>query len=499
MDTEVIDAQDDRALDEPGGAEPVPPSDREDGPRPARDWRHPSIESAILWLLVAVALRIGLSPLSDNSFLTHLATGRLILDGRSIPTTDPYSFTAHGHHWTVQSWGASVIYAVNERTLGLLGIRLVDAVCTVTLVLILWRLSKVGTSLVARLLVSGLVVAMGTGLWVERPLLFGAVFLAIVLLVADGGLDPRWLVPVMWVWVNTHGSFPFGPGLLVLLVVGRWLDDRTKPVLELRALGWAVAGTLIGAVGPLGPKLLLFPLELLSNREAFEGIAEWEPPHWQRGVERFFAVQLAITLVAVLVRDRRWRQILPVVVFGAAAISGTRNILQASIVLTPILATALRGMGTIDGTLRPRLARPVVIAMAVLAILVGVIGIAGPNTALAPYPEKASQWMRHRGLLGVDDRVVTQDFVGNFLEFRYGPDQVRTYIDDRVDMYPLPVIRAYTKLLDPGSDYQAILTDARATSVLWESNTPAGRWLRKSSRWDVVYRDDKWLVAVPVR
>ena len=470
---------------------------QQEAARPARDWRHPSIESAVLWLLVVVGLRIGLSPLKDNSFLTHLATGRLILDDGAIPRHDPYSFTAHGHAWTVQSWGASVIYGALDRTVGLVGIRVLDAALIVALVLLLWRLSRVGTSLVARLLVSGLIVSMGTGLWVERPLLFGAVFLAIVLVVAEGELDPRWLVPAMWLWVNIHGSFPFGVGLLVLLVAGRWLDDRRRPEVELRALLWAVIGTLVGAIGPLGPKLLLFPLDLLSNREAFKGVAEWEPPHWHRGVERFFALQLALTVVLVLTRNRKWRAILPMVVFGAAALASTRNILQASIVLTPILATSLRGLGSIDGTRRPRLIRPVVGALVVLAVLVGVMGIAGKDTALAPYPQEAATYLRAHGMLDRGDRVVSRDYVGNYLEYRYGPDRVRTYIDDRVDMYPLPVIRDYTALLRPGRDYQAVLDRARATAVLWDRDTDFGRWLVHAKGWKVVYSDEKWLVAVP--
>ncbi|MCU1497670.1 MAG: hypothetical protein JWM47_1623 [Acidimicrobiales bacterium] len=462
-----------------------------------RSWRRPSIEAAALWLFVAIGLRIGLSPLGDNSFMTHISTGRLILDDRRVPGSDPYSFTAHGEPWTVQSWGASVIYALNERTIGLVGIRLVDAVCCVALVLLLWRLSKAGTGLVPRLLAMGLVVSMATGLWVERPLLFGAVFLAIVVVAAEGSLDPRWLVPVMWLWVNIHGSFPFGVGILVLLVAGRWLDERVRPQVELRALGWAVVGTLLGAIGPIGPKILLFPLDLLANREAFEGIAEWEPPHWERGVERFFAVQLAVTILVVLLRDRRWRSILPTVVFGLAAISSTRNILQASIVLTPILAASLHGLGRIDGTRRPRMVRPVVIAIAVLALLVGLQGLTGPDEALSAYPEKPTEWMRRQHLLDRDDRVVTRDYVGNYLEYAYGPDEVQVYMDDRVDMYPLRWIQDYSKLLDDGAPYQQVLDRARATAVLWDRDTPFGRWLEKSDDWKVVRRDKTWLVAVP--
>lgn len=476
--------------DEPGGAAPA-----------AAGWRRPSIEGVLLLILVLVGVRIGLSPLQDNSFLTHLATGRIILDTGSIPSTDPYSFTAHGHAWTVQSWGASVIYAGAERTVGLVGIRIINAAAAVALVLVLWRLTKPARTLVPRMLVAGIIVCMGTGLWVERPLLFGALGLALVMLAAEDGLDPRWLVPIMWLWVNIHGSFPFGPGVLVLLVVGRWIDDRARPTVELRALAWATVGTALGAIGPLGPKLLVFPLQLLSKRDAFEGVAEWEPPSWHRGVELFFAAQLILLVVAIVVRHRRWRAILPTVVFGLAAVSSTRNILQASIVFTPLLAAGLAGLGSLDGTRRPRLLRPVFLATALLVVLATVIGLAGPDTAMAPYPEDAARYMRQHGELDLGDRVVTHDYVGNWLEYQYGPERVRTYFDDRVDMYPIEVIQQYTTLNKKrGGDtreYAEILRDIDATAVLWTRNSDLGRYVSRSDRWQVVFRDEKWVVAVP--
>jgi hypothetical protein len=469
------------------------------GSSPRWDWRHPSIESVVVLLFLVVAVRIGLSPLHDNSFLTHLSTGRWILKTGSVPSHDIYSWTAHGRAWTVQSWGASVVYASLDKVLGLVGIRLLDAAFTVSLVLLMWRLTRPAKGFLARAVPVGIATCMGTALWVERPLLFGAVALALVLLAADDGLDPRWLVPVMWIWVNTHGSFPFGVGVLVLLAAGRWLDERSRPVVELRALGWATLGTVLGAVNPVGPKMLIFPLELLQKREAFARVAEWQPPHFHRGVELFFAGQLVVALLLVVFRHRKWRAILPLVVFGAMALMSTRNILQASIVLTPIIALAAAGLGSIDGTRRPRLIRPVAIAVALLVVFATVAGVAGPDTDLHSYPGKSASWMRSHGLLERNSRVVARDWVGNFLPAAFGgPDHVRVFIDDRVDMYPLPVIHAFTTLLDPdASKYQPILSKYRATAVLWERDTDFGRWLAHDRRWRVVHHDKTWLVAVP--
>jgi hypothetical protein len=483
-----------------GDADPAGAGERgSDAPSDAqRDWRRPSVQGVILLLLLLVAVRVGLQPLHDNSFLTHLSTGRLIFARHSVPGTDPYSWTAHGHLWTVQSWGASVIYAGLEKSfLGLTGIRIFDAFLTVSLVLVLWRLTRPAKGLLARIIPMGIVVCMGTGLWVERPLLIGALALALVMLAAEGGLDPRWLVPVMWIWVNTHGSFPFGVGLLVLLVIGRWIDERTRPVVELRALGWATVGTLVGAINPIGPKMLLFPIELLSNREAFKHVAEWEPPHFHRGVELFFAFQLVAVLALLLTRHRKARAILPVVVFGAMALMSTRNILQASIVLTPILAIAASGLGQIDGRNRPRLLRPVALAVALLLGLVTLSGVLiERDTALGAYPESAATYMRSHHLLGADSRVISTDYAGNWLEYRYHA-KVPVFIDDRVDMFPLRVIRDYMVLLD-GGHYQRVLDRYHPTVVLWHAKSQFGKWLLKSPRWHVVHRDKTWLVAVPV-
>lgn len=314
----------------------------------------PSLDGVVLMLLLFVAVRIGLSPIQDNSFLTHLATGRLIFERGYVPTTDPYSWTAHGHPWTVQSWGASVIYAAVEKLAGFNGLRLLTTALVGSLMVLLWKLTDSAKGLVGRLLAGLLVVALGSGMWTERPFLFGAIGLALVIFAADDRLDPRWMVPVMWVWVNTHGSFPFAPVLLVLLAAGRWLDERRPPVVELRALGWTVGGTLLGALNPLGFKILVFPLEMLERREAFRYVKEWQRIGTSAGVDRVFIAMLVITTVLVVLRARSWRNLLPLAVFGAAAVVSARNILQASIVLTPLLAQGLSDLGRIDGRRRPR-------------------------------------------------------------------------------------------------------------------------------------------------
>ncbi|MBK6856646.1 MAG: hypothetical protein IPG97_08900 [Microthrixaceae bacterium] len=458
---------------------------------------NPSLDGVVFMLLLFVAVRIGLSPIQDNSFLTHLATGRLIFERGSVPTVDPYSWTAFGEPWTVQSWGASVIYAAVEKIAGFNGLRLLTAMLVGILLALLWKLTDAASGLVGRLLAGLLVVALGTGMWTERPFLFGAIGLALVLLAANDRLDPRWLVPVMWVWVNTHGSFPFAPVLLVLLAFGRWLDVREEPRVELRALLWVVVGTLAGGVNPIGPRILVFPVQMLERREAFQYVKEWQRIGVTAGVDRVFIAMLILTAVLVVIRARSWRNVLPLLVFGAAAVVSARNILQASIVLTPLLAQGLSGLGRIDGAKRPAVAAPALHAMAVALVVVGIIELRAQPTAFEPYPQEALAWMDANGYLGTEARVISRDVVGNYMEFAYGPDEARVFIDDRVDMFPIEVVRWYVGLIDVNGNYQQILEESRPTAVLWDSDSRFGEWLAESPDWQIAFEDETWVVALP--
>ena len=132
-------------------------------------------------------LSLGLQPLGDNSFLTHLATGRLIVED-GIPRTDPYSWTAPGTEWVVQSWLASWIYGLVDDWWGSDGLRLLVGLLMGALAAMVWALTRPARSLIARIGVAALVVGVGVGAWSERPLLFGLVCLAVVLLAPAGYL-----------------------------------------------------------------------------------------------------------------------------------------------------------------------------------------------------------------------------------------------------------------------------------------------------------------------
>ncbi len=457
--------------------------------------RVPSLSVLVGGVVALIGLLIGLGPLDDNSYLTHLATGRIIWDTHHIPLHDPYSFTAAGHPWVVQSWLASVIYGAADEAWGAPGVLMVVAAASTVLAALVWTLARPAHSLLSRLLIVGPLLLIGAdGGWVERPLLFGLLALCVVLLAAEGRLDPRWLLPTMWFWVNVHGSFPLGLVAVALLAIGRRLDHQA-PTTETRALKWAALGTLLGAVNPLGPRLLVFPIELLRRQDILSNVVEWQAPKFESLGQRAFLLLLLLAVVA-LVRRPSWRAALPLVVFTAASLLGARNVVIASIVFVPGLARGLAGLGTVTGDERRPIFRTMAAALALVGVLAAVVAAGGPVYDLKSYPVSAVTWAEREGLLAPGARLVSQDYVGNYLEARHGTG-VKVFMDDRFDMFPETVVNDFITLNGGAPGWQEVLDRNQATAVLWAVDKPLGQLLAVSPQWRVVYSDEKFLIAEP--
>lgn len=470
-----------------GGHAPTGPGGRHRSGR-----RAPSAAAVTGGAFVVAALVVGLRPLSDNSFLTHLATGRLLLDG-GVPTTDPYTFTTAGEPWVVQSWLASLVYGVVESVLGTPALVVLHGGLCAAVTALAWRLSRPAGTLVARALLAALLVGMGSSAWLERPFLMGIVLLGVVLLAADGGLRARWLLPAGWVWVNVHGSFPLGVLALVLLAAGRRLDGE-RPVTELGALRWLVAGVLLGAVNPLGPRLLVFPVELLGRSDVLRHIEEWQPPTFEYTWQWLFLGLVAVTGLAVL-RRRSWRSALPAVVFTAMALLSARNLAVAAVVLVPAAAAGLRvGGRTGDG--RSGATTLAAWGLAAVALVATVTTLGRPGLSFDRYPVAALEWAGDRGLLDAGTRLVAPDRVGNYREVTEGA-HAAVFVDDRYDLFARPLVDDYVTLVVAGEGWEDVLARWDAGAVLWSRSMPLADAIDGSAAWRVVWDDGRWLVALP--
>ena len=468
-----------------------------------RRLRAPRLESLFVAVLVLFGFRLGVRPIADNSMFTHLRTGVDMVAGEGIPRVDPYSYTAAGRHWVVQSWLPEWTYGWAHRLGdGFELVVLEQALLCALLALLIARLARAGSPL--RTAVAGAVaIGIGAPFWSPRPLLFGLVCMALVVTVVERRRSPWLLVPLVWLWVQSHGSFPLGLAWLGARAVGEWLDWRARPHDTLRYVGWFVAGLGASVISPLGARLLLFPLTVGEKREAFMTIAEWKSPNFQSSAGRFSLLFLALALV-LLVRFRvSWRDLVPVVGFLVASLLALRNLPVAAIVVAPVLGRALRRPEGYTGrplsTAGPpapanaRLHRALMATILALFVLFGASAFTTPPLRLRAYPVRAATYLDDQGLLAGPHRLAQQDFVGNYLTLRFGRT-ARVFVDDRVDMYPATVSEDYRELLGGTPESLGVLDRRGVDVVLWDRQLALATVLQVSGRWVQVLRYDDWVV-----
>src|ERR687885_3036980 len=71
-----------------------------------------------LFILCAALFAMATREISDPDFWWHLRTGQFIVETRTIPHTDIYSFTNNGREWVTHEWLSEVLIYLLYRAGG---------------------------------------------------------------------------------------------------------------------------------------------------------------------------------------------------------------------------------------------------------------------------------------------------------------------------------------------------------------------------------------------
>jgi len=475
-------------------------SDARDVPR----WRPPGLDFLFTAVFAVFGFSVGIERLSDNSFFTHLLTGRYILD-HGIPHHDSYSFTAPGTKFVAQSWLAELLYGVLDRTFGPFGIRLLGALTGAAITVLAFRLAlrlareRMRAALISVAALSGLYV-----LWSERPLLLGLLFFMILLWIVE--VPDCWVarrpyvsMPVVfWLWANVHGTFALGFLYLGLHLLGRWLDgakpwqDRERTLL----IGGAIAGAAT-FVNPYGPDLVLFPIHLLQRGDILRHIIEWASPNFHNRMGQALLLWIAVYIVVAARGRNRFssRDVVVTVPFVALALWALRNVAIAPLVCLPAVARAIavdseRAARTKAEERRGPIGVAFAVVLAVIALAVFVRAHAEPDFVTATYPVKAMNAAERDGLIG--RRLLVDDGDAAYAELGWAPQQ-KVFIDDRYDMFPEKVIYDFFDLSSGQHDWAKILVHYDVEVIVWPRREPLTQLIEKSDDWTLIHRDPGWV------
>jgi hypothetical protein len=456
----------------------------------------PSLEGLTAGAFGLFGLVFGSRPIADNSAFTHIRTGIDMVAGHGIPRTDPYSFTARGAEWVVQSWFMSFVYGAAHRVADFEGVVVVNAVLSGALAFVVLRLVRTGSAIQTAAAGAAAIFA-GIIYWSPRPLLMGLLCMALFLLVVTKQHSAWWLLPVMWVWGNSHGTYPLAFVWLGLHAGGAVIDrrsiDAAVPFVRYAAVG--VAGVLLAAVNPLGPKLLLFPLQVTEQPEIFRSILEWRSPDFGRPGGLITLLAIAGCLGVLVRMQTPWRHAIPVLAFLVAGLFAQRNLPVAAVVFAPALGAALRRpQHDREEPAPPGFHWAAAAALAAVAVVAIVTTLGREPLRVVRYPAAAVAALEEQGIIDGDQRMVHEDKVGAYLILERGRD-ANIFVDDRAGLYEPEVIRDLLDL-QKGERVLEILDDQRAEAVLWERDSPVHAAVAADRGWRRVYRDDHWVAFV---
>ncbi|MFB4312819.1 hypothetical protein [Actinomadura sp. 21ATH] len=474
-----------RERSRPDGREDAPAGRSETGGRP----RSARVRTALVW--AALGWIIGIERLDDNSFLTHLRTGRWILE-HGVPHADIYSYTVPGTTWIAQSWLVEVVYAAIAELAGPTGIRVLGGCFGAACAYLACRLAdRAGGGRTVALLLPALFVS--SLYWVERPLFVGILALLALLWIVEvpdsaAGRWPLATIPsLMFLWANSHGTFALGFGYLALHLLGRWADGavpwRDRELRLLQASGLALLACLIN---PYGARLVLFPLDLLARGDALRHVSEWKSPNFHTMTGIAFAVWIAVFVVVIaLARTRPSRRdVLVSVPFLLLGLWAMRNAAIAPLVALPVLARLLPGAR--PAVPRPRADMVIVVVVLVFMALLTRAGLSDPPFDLRHYPVAAMRAVEQQGLLG--RRLFTQHAWSAYVIHAYWPRQ-RVFMDDRFDMYPVAFTENYMKVRDGDARWRPTFERYGVDVVVWRTGAALTEIVSREPGWRVVHRD----------
>ncbi len=454
----------------------------------------------------------ALRPAGDPDLWWHLQTGKQIIETGTIPHADLYSSTMIGKEWIAHEWlTESILYLIYEK-LGMIPlISLFSAVITAAFYFAFLRAGEA-----SRPYIAGFVVFIGAvasaPLWGIRPQMISLLLTSIFLFLLDNYEKDRkvkWLIAmplIMVLWVNLHGGFIIGIGIIGIYLAGNLLTllAGTKKGEVKRKESWSPSFSLFGTVilctlaaliNPNSYKILIYPFQTISDPAMQELIVEWFSPDFHNLIWLPFGL-LVLSLIGFGSAGKKsvsLTRILLVVVATFAAFRSVRHIPLFAIASAPILADLIAT--SIKVNAGKEAGKPLFRWLNTVLILAVFVG-AGVVLSRLPqeqskkefetFPAGAVTWLLENRPAG---RLFNSYTWGGYLIWKLYPDYP-VYIDGRADVYGAEFFSHFASIYSAEDGWEQALDATGADLVLVEDDCRLARELTQSSQWQVVYQDD---------
>lgn len=409
---------------------------------------HPALLATALVAAACIALAVTIR-IYDTDFWHHLVAGREIWKTHSVPQQQIWAWSTYG----TPDMNASPLFRVFVWPFwsigGLTGLFAWRWLTTLAAFGILWaaarRMGARGFSPLLVIVVCALVYRQRSQI---RPETLAAVLMALQVWILEtrrsGGPDRTgWLVPIAWVWANSHISYYLGFVMIGVHLLDSLLprasaplsrDPRIGPVPKLVAV--TIAAALVSFLNPFGWRALWLPFQFiffLRGEPIYRTIGELQPVMWSNNARNGLPVLVVLWPLLLLWRARRFGidrvETALCAMFTIAMLNTQRLTGVYSLLCAPYLARDLDAW--IASRPWPAWTRPAAVRAGITAVLCAGIaawefarvelpmGIALDDTR---YPIRAADVIREWGIRG---RGYNDSYLGGYLAWRFFPEKER--------------------------------------------------------------------------
>lgn len=453
----------------------------------------------------------GQAVLVDPDTYLHVAVGRWILLHHAVPHVGIFSETMPTAPWVADEWLSEAILGLLYSLWGWNGLVLATAASFAAALGILTRYLLNRLEPVHALIGTASAAGMMLPHLLSRP----HIFTLPILVVWFGTLvdarerdraPPLWLLPLMTLWANLHGSFMFGLVFIGIfageaLVFARGHDARLTVLKQ-----WGVFGVLAVAasiITPFGIYTLWLPFHLLQMKFAITALGEWESTNFQQlqPLELWMMGGLALALINGV--RLPWTRVIMILLLLHMSLVHKRNAdllgFVAPLLLAPSVGAFVRNhsrqrTSRLDH-LFSRLALPAnwlgLATVGGLLLVTTAVYLSHPlvRTPDPNAPVAALEAARENHL--TDGRVFNQYGMGDYLMF----SGVAPFIDGRAELYGDDFVKQDQQAVWGVTDELPNLLDKyHITWTIFAAKGTAATLMEHLPGWRRVYADDTAVV-----
>ena len=447
---------------------------------------------------------------TDPDLWWHLKAGQYITEHRSIPRTDPFSYTRSGAPWVAHEWLTEFFLFQLEQRAGWAGLIVTFAAVVAAALFLLYLRCRCDPYIAGPLL---LLAAWATApLWGVRPQVLSFLLSSLWLLILErAGRRPKllwWTLPLMLLWVNLHAGFALGLALSALFLAGESIERALglRPQGSAPGLGKAALILLLdGLIVPLNPnglRLFSYPIETLRSAAMQNYIAEWASPNFHHAEYWPFLLLVLATFSALSwSRDpERPRDLGLLVVSLFAALGSVRLIPLFVLVAVPILCQRLGNWRRRSPRHLP--SRPPANLLLNGAVVVAMAAFAGTHTArvveqqgeaeVAHFPTGAVRFLQAHPPSGP---IFNHYDWGGYLIWKLYP-AIRVFVDGRADLYGQPLLDQFADTYRFQGNWREPIDRWGITTVLVPPDSALAVGLRMVPGWKIAFEDNKAVILV---